>query len=315
MNKRCLIIGGGGFIGYNLTEYLLKDDFHIKVIDRYTDNLNNIESTFSKLTLIKGEVAETKFLLDHLKDFENIIWLVHTTVPSTSMDNIEEDLTENIFPLIRFLSAIKTNPGIEKFIYLSSGGTIYGNPVVKKPITEDQPKIPLSSYGLTKYIAEHYINFILSESTIQRIIFRPSNVYGLYQNLNKPQGIIGHSFKAAINNHPLVLYNLGVMTRDFLFVTDLTNAIHKSLTTDKLKDYSYIFNIGSGKGFLIKEIINKITEISKLEIKIIDKPLRTFDCDYNVLSISKLTDHLNWAPKVSLEEGLFKVWNWIKAQN
>ncbi len=98
MDKKCLIIGGGGFIGYNLTEYLLKNDFLIKVIDKCIGNLKSLEADYSNLIVINGDIENTTFLIDHLEDYENIIWLVHTTVPSTSM-SIQLDLTENIIPL------------------------------------------------------------------------------------------------------------------------------------------------------------------------------------------------------------------------
>ncbi|MBN1970515.1 MAG: NAD-dependent epimerase/dehydratase family protein [Candidatus Delongbacteria bacterium] len=312
MHKKCLIVGGGGFIGLNLFEYLSSKNFYIKIIDKYTNNIKNLHKHISHVDIINLDVKDTNKLLDHLGDIENIIWLIHTSVPSSSMDNIETDLISNLLPLIKFLTRIKTNSNIERFVYLSSGGTIYGNSLENKPFVETSPTNPISSYGLTKLVAEKYIDLILHESTIQRYILRPSNVYGLYQNLNKPQGIIGHAFKAAINNHPIVLYNNGIVTRDFLFVSDLVDAIHKCLIHNDNKNFSFTFNVGSQKGYTINEIIKAICGITSKEIITISKPDRGFDCNFNVLDSSKIFSDLNWSAHVGINDGLVKVWEWIK---
>lgn len=314
MPKRCLIIGGSGFIGRNLIEYLSNNNYLVKVIDRYTENINHLQFFFPTLEIVNLDVNDTNQLIDHLGEIENIIWLIHTSVPSTSMKNIETDLTTNLIPLIKFLTRIVRSRNIEKFIYLSSGGTIYGNPLKHKPIKENQTKEPISSYGLTKFVAEEYINFMLLESNIHHIILRPSNVYGVFQNLNIPQGIIGHALYAAINNHPLTLFSNRTFIRDFIFVTDIADSIMKCLNYNDSKSLSDTFNVGSKKGYSIDQVIQKIEEISNIKLKIIEKPARSFDCTYNILDNTLICSKLGWSPCIDLDQGLNKVWNWMNKE-
>ena len=312
--RKCLIIGGSGFIGRNLIESLAHENYQIKVVDKFTENIKSLKSTFSNVEIVNLDVEDTECLISHIGDIENIIWLIHTSVPSTSMGNIESDLTSNLIPLIKFLQRLLNINTVQKFIYLSSGGTIYGETIDKKPISENHEKFPISSYGLTKLVAENYIDFILHDSQIQRFILRPSNIYGLYQNLNVPQGIIGHALKAAKERKPISLYDNKMFVRDFLFVSDLVNGIYKCL------DYNIgleemltnTFNIGYGKGYTIQQLLDEICKVVNYDIVIKNLPARNFDCTYNVLDINKIKNTLGWEPQVDLNSGISKVWNWIK---
>ena len=101
--RKCLIIGGSGFIGRNLIESLAHENYQIKVVDKFTENIKSLKSTFSNVEIVNLDVEDTECLISHIGDIENIIWLIHTSVPSTSMGNIESDLTSNLIPLIKFL--------------------------------------------------------------------------------------------------------------------------------------------------------------------------------------------------------------------
>jgi UDP-glucose 4-epimerase len=172
--------------------------------------------------------------------------------------------------------------------------------------------MPISGYGLSKIISEKYIEFFSVNSEIQYYILRPSNVYGLYQNFSKPQGIIGFAFKSIINNTSLNIYDEGKVTRDFIYVSDLAEAINCCIDSEFKNSISTIYNVGSQKGYSIIEILNKIKKITQKELLIIAKPSRSFDCNYNVLNIEKIKAELNWQPKIELDEGLKYIWNWIK---
>lgn len=312
MRKKVLLIGGNGFIGKNLTFSLSGQNIRIRILDKYSEKVHFYDSMKDNIEFAQVDIYNTSSLLDNLGDYENIIWLVHTSVPSNSMVDLSDDLTTNIIPLINFLNKIKDNPNIEKFIYLSSGGTVYGDPPIYEPIKEDCTINPISSYGLTKYIAEKYIKLILQNSNISTFILRPSNVYGIYQNLNKPQGIIGHAFKAALNGHPLFLYNNGEIIRDFIHVSDLSNAIFKCLNSQPPVLTTTIFNIGSGTPISMNQIIKLINEITGININIINKPKREFDCNYNVLDCQKFKLSFEWDTNISLRDGLREVWDWIQ---
>ena len=309
MDKSVALIGGNGFIGKNLTNYFLEKDYNVLVIGRNivedSDNLNG--KLINKLI----DVNKTSKLIDVLFEYENIIWLVNDLVPGSTMDSLVDDFTFNITPLINFLENVKKLIILKRFVFISSGGTIYGDTLNRTDLNEDSPKNPISAYGLSKIIAENYINFITKRSSFESIIIRPSNVYGNHQNFKKPQGIVGYAFNALVNNKTIELYGEGKVIRDFVHVLDLAEAIKCCIERNYEIATIKTYNVGSQVGYSVKEVLNMINEISNKKIQTTLKPSRSFDCSYNVLDISKIKNELKWQPKVEIKDGLRSVWEWI----
>lgn len=307
--KSICIIGGGGFIGKNLTVFYSEKGYAVKVIGRSANafylNQDNIE-------FLQLDITNTEQLMPALDSCEYIIWLASALVPSTKNESLVNDFELNTTPLIHFFEKAKRLPFFKKFVYLSSGGTIYGDANENSPLDENTSKHPISSYGLSKIVTENYIKFLTRNLPIQSFILRPSNVYGKYQNLIKPQGIIGFAFKSILNNTSIDLYNEGKVTRDFIYVTDLVKAIDCCLESDFKISETSVYNVGSQKGYTIKEVLDKIDGIANKKLHVIAKPSRDFDCSYNVLKIDKINKELNWKAETDFDEGLQNVWNWIK---
>lgn len=307
--KNIAIIGGNGFIGKNFVNFFEKKEFRISVLDRGAKPYN------AHIDFFSTDIHHTKELIENLRNATHIIWLVHASVPSTKDDSLVDDFLLNISPLIKFLEKSNELPNLEKFIYLSSGGTVYGNYEERTPIKENFPQKPISNYGLSKSTAEKYIEYLTAEKNFESYILRPSNVFGPYQNLVKPQGIIGFAFKAIKNNLPLDLYDNGRVIRDFVYVEDLAEAVYQLILKENLeRGTTKCYNVGSGEGHSIKYILDKIENISGKKIAYILKSSRNFDCEYNVLDTSKLSSEVNWKYKTQLTDGLLNVWNWINSE-
>lgn len=309
MKRKIGIIGGAGFIGQNLTNFFVDCGYEVLVVSRKIDKT---KLQHPNVFGAEVNVENTATLFESLKQCETIIWLVSSLVPSVSNDSLVDDFDSNISPLIRFLELAKTSIFFKRFVYLSSGGTIYGDSLDNKPLDEDSSKKPISSYGLSKIVTENYIKFLTSTSHFQSFILRPSNVYGQFQNLIKPQGIIGYAFKSIINNTSIDLYDDGRVTRDFIHVNDLANAVHSCIESVFKKSQTAVYNVGSQKGYTIKEILGKINATTQMQIHTVPKSSRSFDCNYNVLKIEKIKRDMNWEPKIEIEDGLNLVWEWIK---
>ncbi|MGF7231478.1 NAD-dependent epimerase/dehydratase family protein [Arachidicoccus sp.] len=309
MNNTVGIIGGAGFIGHNLVDYFLKNNYEVVVVGRKVDR---IKICNDKLKLIECLIEKTDYILEELSNCGTIIWLISATIPSSSQKSLLTEFELNIKPLLQFLEKLTLMLTAKKFIFLSSGGAVYGNSTENKPISEIAISNPISSYGLSKLICEDYIKYLTVDSNLQSYILRPSNVYGIYQNLIKPQGIIGYAFKAILHKEPLVLYDKGRVTRDFIFVNDLAIAIDLCIKDSFQSSNCNIYNVGSQQPYTIKEILNKIENIAGAEIDFIPKISRKFDCNYNVLNIQKIANELNWSPNVTIDNGLVEVWNWMK---
>jgi UDP-glucose 4-epimerase len=312
MNKNVAIIGGSGFIGCNLASFFVDKEYDVLVVSRTID-ISKFKN--NKIKKIELDVNFTSKLIENICEFDNVIWLVNNIVPSTNMDSLADDFTFNVNPLVRFLEANINSTKMKRFVFLSSGGTIYGDSDDKTSWLEEDQKIPISAYGLSKIISEEYIQFLTKKSSFESFILRPSNVYGIHQNLKKPQGIIGFAFNAILNSTSIDLYDNGSVTRDFIYITDLAEAIHSCLEKQYKKASINIYNVGSNIGYKIIDILLMINKVSNNQIITNPKPERNFDCNYNVLNNKKINHDLNWYPKVGIEQGLKYVWEWITNEN
>jgi UDP-glucose 4-epimerase len=309
--QNILIIGGGGFIGTNLS-LKLREYFNVFLVNRLNNNTSELLK-FENIHMLSSNVDGITSDQLRSKNFHSIIWLLHNTIPASNND-LNVDIQSDLFPLINFINLIKSINYTNDFLYFSSGGTIYGNPDLKLPIPEDSICAPISQYGFSKQIAELSLRFLSLDSKFHISIIRPSNVYGIYQNLNRSQGIIGHAFNCIVSKKPLILFDDGSIERDFIHIDDLSAFILKLLNSKKNSLYE-IYNIGSGQSTKLKSLIDLIVDISHYNIDIVLENPRKFDCEYNVLDINKSMNIDNWEPLIDLKSGLENYWGWFKNFN
>jgi len=312
MSPSIAIIGGRGFIGKNFVNFFSDKNYQVKSIDFLPEQSTNVPENVENIT---ADIQKTNEILAAIDSSEVVIWLVHASVPATQDESLVDDFQLNVAPIIRFLEKSSELSNLKKFIYLSSGGTVYGNVAHQIPIKENNAQKPISNYGISKSIAEKYIEYLTQNRKIESIIFRPSNVYGRYQNMIKPQGIIGFAFKSVRDQTTLDLYNEGKVVRDFIHVMDLASVINKSIQSPHKEGTTSFYNAGSKQGFSIKEMTLKIESISESQLQLNHKSSRNFDCEYNVLDIDKAQKDFKWQNEIEIEEGLKDVWEWIKKEN
>lgn len=312
MSKSIALIGGGGFIGTNLANFFIERRYDVLVVGRSSINKERFVSDRIKTSLI--DVNHTSKLLEVVEGYDNVVWLVNNLLPSLKMDSLVDDFNLNVSPLVKFLELCKSLKQMKRFIFISSGGTIYGDSVGNKFFTENCETKPISAYGMSKIISENYVEYITGKTNFDSYILRPSNVYGNFQNLLKPQGIIGYAFNAVLNNSTIELFGNGMVTRDFIHVFDLASAIECCIDNIFVGTKVEKYNVGSQNGYTIKEIIDLVKEITDTDIKTTSKPLREFDCLYNVLDVSKIKNNLEWKPKIDIKDGLESVWKWMSVK-
>jgi nucleoside-diphosphate-sugar epimerase len=144
---------------------------------------------------------------------------------------------------------------------------------------------------------------------INCIILRPSNVYGPFQNMRKPQGIIGFAVNSVINDIPLILYNNGAQIRDFIHVNDLCISIKNIIINNTFNYKSVTYNLSSSIPTTILEIIKIVEQIAKKKIILIHKPARPVDSNYAVLDNTKFCNDYNWKCNIQIEEGIENLFN------
>ncbi len=310
-----MVVGGSGFIGSHLVHHLADEGRHVRVLGRDPNKFRLNIGELEGVELYLGDVLQPAGFQSALEDVSDVVYLAFSTVPASSMRDLRFDLESNVVSLIGFLEALQEHPSVRRFVYISSGGTVYGNPALPERIVEDHATFPISSYGLTKLTSEHYVRLCLADSAIQAYILRPSNAYGERQDLGRNQGAMGHFLRSLAQDVPITVYGDGGVVRDFVYAGDLARAVALCLTSDgECEIAKATFNVGSGVETSIAQLIDLIEHVTGKQFSINRLPARDFDCTYNVLDISKISDALGWQPQVSLEEGILRTWDWTQRQ-
>lgn len=301
----CLVLGGNGLIGSHLVDHLLREGHPVRVYDRSDDRFR---SRLAGVEYVYGELGNQGLLRAALTDIDVVFHLISTTVPSTSSSDPAFDVQSNVVATIRLLEECVTAK-IKRFVFTSSGGTVYGIPR-QTPISEDHPLNPISSYGITKVTIEKYLGLFNHMSGLNYVILRPSNVYGARQNPFGQQGLVGVFLGKIMRGEPIVVWGDGSVIRDYIYVNDLAAALYQAAVgPDQVEP---IYNIGSGRGISINEILEALAAVTGKKLDVRYTEARRFDVPANVLDISRARELLGWTPTTELVDGLACTWNWVQ---
>lgn len=305
--KRCLVLGGRGFIGSHLVTALLNRGFQVRCLDRphvkpigesYLDNSN--------FELYEGDFSSETDLSEAIKDCDFCYHLVSTTLPKSSNADPVFDVESNVIGTIRLLSHAVEN-GVQKIVFSSSGGTVYGTPL-ESPIPETHPTNPLCSYGITKLTIEKYLALFCTLHKLDYTVLRLSNPYGEGQRTLASQGAIAVFLGKVLRNEPVEIWGDGSVVRDFIHISDVIDALVSSLTPSNER---HVFNIGSGHGRSLNEVLTTIENVTNRQVIRRYLSSRAFDIPVNVLSIDAARESLGWYPKVDFAVGLEKFAKWL----
>lgn len=299
------IFGGSGFLGVHLARELIKRNKEVFIFDIKPPHVLNLEVNY--IDVKDFSIEETKKCLLNI---DKIIDLVYSTNPKTSFEDPIIDILDNLPNTIKLFKIANQLSNLKKFIYVSSGGTVYGNAEVLS-IAEDYNTNPISPYGITKLAIEKYGLMYHQTNNLPFVIARPSNAYGVGQRINTGQGFIIHAIESIIKNKEISIYGLQGTIRDYIYVTDISNAI-SNLIDNSTPGEAY--NIGTGIGISNIEIIDRLEPYAKKinkKIKIKFEKERDFDVNRNVLDCSKIEQTNNWTPQISIDSGIELTWNWL----
>lgn len=291
------VFGANGFIGKNLClKFSENGNDYIAVDYKHDiDFFNNLNASTHIANLL--DPSTTKKALEGVKV---VIQLIATSGPSWGISRFQEDIANDIGVQVNFLQQC-VESGVQKFIFISSGGTVYG-PSLYLPIDEVHPTNPINSYGVTKLTVEKYLQIFCQQSDMDFTIVRPSNPYGPHQRFLKGQGLVAAILEKATNNQPINIFGDGTAQRDYIYVEDLVDAI--VMCVEKKEAIGKVFNIGSGKPHSILQVVHEVENAlqRKLVLNFVDS--RSSDVKKNFLSIEKAEKLLRWKPKTSLVEGI-----------
>jgi len=310
MKKKCLILGGGGFIGSNLIGSLLQQGFDVRIFDIVGFSRKNIKEYIDIVEIVEGDFNDSLKLKIVLEDIDYVYHLISTTVPSSSQLNPQFDIESNLLPTLNLLDLVKES-SVKKLIYLSSGGTVYGVPIAT-PIKENHTTNPINSYGIVKKSIEDYLLLYNRLWSIDICIFRLSNPYGEKQNPKGVQGVIPVFLSKAINKETVEVWGDGTVIRDYIYIKDVMAIMVRAL---EIETPEIIYNLGSGIGTSINDILKYIKENLELDLKVNYCQGRSFDVPVNVLDVSNLKNRFGTINYVNIDEGISRLYNYIKKNN
>lgn len=301
---RILILGGNGFIGYNLTKFLLEKNQSIIV---YTRSINSYRPELKGVEYVYDDFSNTALLKQSLKGIDFVYHLISTSVPSTSNKNPIADIHDNVINTINLLE-ICVEMGVKKVIFTSSGGTIYGIPNTL-PIAENHPTNPICSYGITKLSIEKYLHLFYHLHNLDYTVLRIGNAYGESQDPHGKIGAITIFLDRIKQGLPINIWGDGHIVRDYVYISDIINALYLAQNINLPEQ---IFNIGSGKGTSLNDLILEIKNAINVNFQVDYLPARKVDVPVNFLDITKANNILNWQPKVNLKPGILSTWNYLQ---
>ena len=338
--SKILVTGGLGYIGSHTVVELHNQGFEVIIVDDLSNTSLDVLERVNKITnssinyvnLDLKNIEATKIFISENNDIDGVIHFAASKAVGESVENPLKYYTNNLFSLTNLLNELKDLNKEINFIF-SSSATVYGNPEIV-PITESEPiKKAESPYGNTKQIGEEIIeDLVYSNSNFKAISLRYFNPIGAHSSamigelpIGVPQNLVPFITQTAIglrkeltvfgNDYPT---SDGSCLRDYVHVMDLAKAHIKSLyklINNEDKSYYDTFNIGTGKGTSVLELIKcfeNVTE-NKLNFKIGDR--REGDVAECFADVSKANKILNWKSELSIKDSLLSSWNWEKNIN
>lgn len=296
MKADAALVVGAGFLGRAIALKLAGAGCRITVLSPRAQDLSWPEGVMA----VNGRQEDRALLGRLLADHGTAIHAAWGTTPGSSSGRPALEAELGLDPFLIFLETLQRFPQV-RLLFLSSGGTVYGNPAVL-PVPESAPLRPLSYHGAGKAAAELFLWARVPEKTL---ILRPSNIYGPGQPLRSGFGVIRNLLRCAAEGTPFQLWGDGMQTRDYLYVDDFTEAVFRLAAQ---RDLAGVFNVGSGCATPLDALIELAGRAAGRRIRVERLPARDSDVRHIVLDIGRLRQEAGWQSGVSLEKGLAATW-------
>ena len=294
-----LITGGAGFIASHVVDTYIAAGHKVVVLDNLStgkeSNVNE-RATFHKGNVCDGEILRKLF------DFYQFDAVNHHAAQMDVRRSIREPLFDaevNILGSLRLIDAAN-RAGVKRFIYVSTGGAVYGEPICL-PVIEDADINPACHYGISKHTPEHYLHLYQEFYGLDYVVLRYPNVYGLRQRPDGEAGVVAIFARRCLDGKECTVY--GNASRDYVHVSDVARANLMALTAGT----NEIINLGSEVATTTQEIYRLVMKAAKSNGHPILKPARPGEIATISLSGAKAKEMLGWQPEISLDDGIAAV--------
>ena len=319
--KNILVIGGAGYIGSHTVNLLKKRGYNPIVYDNLSKGYKEVPEILG-VKFIQGDLGD-RVKLKEVFETENITAVMHFAAfieVGESVQKPAEYYDNNVSKVIKLLDQM-VESGVKKFIFSSTAAT-FGEPV-KEKIDETHQQLPINPYGKTKLMVEKILEDYDTAYDLKSVVLRYFNASG-----SDKDGIIGESHIPETHLIPLILQAAsgkresikiygddyktkdGTCIRDFVHVYDLAKAHILGMEKMLNENRSLNYNLGSGEGFSVKEVIEKVKKVTGKEFKVETVEKRAGDPAILVADSQKAKKELGWEPEFSLEEIIESAWKW-----
>ena len=309
-NKKVLVTGGAGFIGSHVADRLVAEGCEVHVLDDLSGGVEeNVPdaATFHELDVRSDDVPG----LFERERFDALCHLAAQMDVRRSVADPVFDADVNVLGLLNLLEAGRQN-GLQKVAFASTGGAIYGepDPAVNGggPQPEGHPTRPMSPYGITKLVSEHYLRFYEQTHGIPYAALRFGNVYGPRQNPHGEAGVVAIFSQRLLRGEDVTINGPGTQTRDYVFVGDVVRAFVAGLAHDG----SGVFNVGTGVETDVNELFGHINRHTGAGAAEQHGPAKPGEQQRSVLDVSHSREALGWEPTVNVGDGLEQTVAWFR---
>lgn len=305
--KKVLVTGGAGFIGSNLVDELIESGHLVVIIDDLSTGFARNLNPQAKFYL--ADIRDAA-LMRKIFDLEAPEIVNHHAAQMDVRRSVEEPVFDAECNIIGGINLIKESVehSAEKFVYVSTGGAVYGEPD-ELPVTEEHAVNPECPYGITKHTVEHYLHLYHGLYGLNYTVLRYPNVFGPRQNPLGEAGVNAIFIHQMLCGKTPTIFGDGEQLRDYVYVKDIVDANLAAM----VKGDNLILNIGSGVGTSVNQIYRGLQEIIGFEQKAVYAPARAGEIYKIYLDAAKAKRELGWEPRISFKEGLKRTVEWHRS--
>jgi UDP-glucose 4-epimerase len=303
---RILVTGGAGFIASHVADGFLAAGHEVAVLDNLSTGFRRNVPPSARF--YQEDVRDADALRRVMRDFRPDVVDHHAAQMDVrkSLDDPVFDAECNILGSIKLIrEALRA--GVKRFIYISTGGAVYGEPK-SLPVNETHSINPECAYGISKHTVEHYLELYRLLEGLTYVVLRYPNVFGPRQNPHGEAGVNAIFIGLMLKGKTPTIFGDGEQVRDYVFISDVVQANLKALE----RGDNQIVNIGSGRGTSVNEIYRVLCEILNWNRPASHEAARPGEIQRVYLDANKAANVLDWRPAVSFKDGLLRTVEWHK---
>jgi UDP-glucose 4-epimerase len=303
---RALVTGSSGFVAWHLVLRLVAEGVEVIGLD-FAEPRQPLPTGVTDLRIdIRDRDLVREAILQHRP--EVVYHLAAQASVSVSMREPQVDIETNVIGTLHLAQAA-IEAGTRRFVFVSTGGALFGEPDLL-PVTEDTTASPASIYGASKYAAERYLGIVVGGSEMQLSVVRPGNIYGPAQNPHGEAGVVAIFTERMLRGEPVTIFGDGSQQRDYVFVDDVVEAAVRGAIGTPATCL-----IGTGTGTSTQTIFDTLAGLTGYEAPVRYGPERPGDIQRIWLDARHAREVWQWAPQVSLKDGMARTIEWFRARS